>query len=148
MATVYGVNKTKMNNPIGSNILDSGVNKGQVCAMYDSYEASGLALGSVIQMCDTLPKGALVMEIALITDNLGGSATLDIGDTEDDDRYASAIDISGQATTYNWPVTTAGANIANLGYVVGTATSDDQIALTINTSAVTGTIKLVVKYMV
>ncbi len=148
MATVYGVNKTKMRNAIGSNLIDSGVNKGQVCAMYDTYEASALAAASVIELCDVLPKGSRVLEILVLTDNLQGTATIDIGDVADDDRYASAVDISGQATTYNFPATTAGANIASLGYEIGTIADDDQIALTVNTSAVTGTIKIVVKYMV
>jgi len=147
MATVYGVNKTKMNTPIGANLLDQGVNKGNVCFMYDTYEASGLAAASVIELCDVLPDGAVITKMTLLTDDLQGSATVDIGDQEDDDRYASAVDISGQATTYIWPETAAAANIANYGHQI-TAGTDDQIQLTVNTSAVTGTIKFGVEYSI
>ena len=147
MATVYGVNKTKMNTPIGSNILDQGVNKGNVCYMYDTYEASALAAASVIELCDVLPDGAVITKITVLTDDLQGSATIDIGDQGDDDRYASAVDISGQATTYVWPETAAAANIANYGYQIVGGTSD-QLQLTVNTSAVTGTIKVGVEYSI
>ncbi len=151
MATVYGVNATKMQSPIGSTtdrIIDSGFNKGQVCSMYDTYEASALAAASVIEMCDKLPKGAIVTKILLLTDDLGTSVTIDIGDSADDDRYASAVDVATAAKTFSWPETAAAADIANVGYIVGTASGDDQITLTINTSAATATIKLLVEYCV
>ena len=148
MATVYGVNKTKYNTPIGENIVDSGVNKGQVCFMYDTYEASALAAASVIQMCDKLPKGSVLTRIVILTDNLTGTATIDVGDVADDDRYASAVDISGAALTTIIPETAAGADIAVWPYEVGQATGDDQFALTVNTSAITGTIKVGLYYAV
>jgi len=152
MATVYGVNRTKANLPIGSDIIDQGVNKGNVCFMYDTYEASALALGSVIEMCDELPAGAVVTKIVVLSDNLGGSATIDLGDALDDDRYASAVDISGQAATYVYPELTAGGNIAAFGYQVvkgaTAALSSNQIQILVNTSAVTGTIKVGVEYSI
>ncbi|MEA2037954.1 MAG: hypothetical protein U9O94_10695 [Nanoarchaeota archaeon] len=152
MATVYGVNKTKYKNAIGENLVNSGVNKGQVCYMYDSYEASSLAAASLIEVCDLIPRGAVVTKITILTDNLGGSATIDIGDALDDDRYGAAVDISGQATTYVYPEAAAAASIANYGYEIvdtGTAsTSSNQLKLLVNTSAVTGTIKVGVEYAV
>ncbi len=148
MATVYGVNKTKYNSPIGENLVDSGYNKGQVCFMYDTYEASGLAAASVIELCDKLPKGAVLTRIVILTDDLAGTATIDVGDVADDDRYASAVDISGAALTTIIPETEAGADIAVWPYVIGTVTNDDQFTLTVNTSAVTGTIKVGLYYAV
>ncbi len=152
MATVYGVNKTKLNSPTGSNILDAGINKAKVCFMYDYYEASALAAASVIELCDKLPKGAIVTKITVLADDLQGSATIDLGDALDDDRYGAAIDISGQAATYVFPEAAAAASIANYGYqVVKGATdalSSDQIQILVNTSAVTGTIKIGVEYCI
>ena len=148
MATVYGVNRTKNRTPIGANMLNSGYNKGQVCFMYDTYEASALAAASVIELCDKLPKGSVLTRIVILTDNLGGSATVDVGDVADDDRYGSAVDISGAALTTVIPETAAGADIAVWPYEVGAATGDDQFALTVNTSAVTGTIKVGLYYAV
>ena len=152
MATVYGVNKTKYNNAIGENLVNSGVNKGQICYMYDTYEASALAAASVIEVCDLIPKGAVVTKITVLTDDLGGSATIDIGDTLDDDRYGAAVDISGAAATYVYPELAAGGSIANYGYAIvdtGTSsTSSNQLQILVNTSAVTGTIKVGVEYAV
>ncbi len=147
MATVYGANKTKMNTPIGANLLDQGLNKSNVCFMYDSYEASALAAASVIEVCDKVPDGAVVTKITVLTDDLGGTATIDLGDQADDDRYASAVDISGAAATYIYPELTAGGNVAAYGYQVIKGTSD-QIQILVNTSAVTGTIKVGVEYAV
>jgi len=144
MSTYYGVNKTKFNTPIGSNIVDSGSNKGQVCSMYDSYEADGVTAASVIQMCDKLPKGSRVVRIEVIADDLGTGNTIDVGDATTVDRYADGVNIASAATATVFP---SAAEIAGVGYVI-TGSSDDQLQIVVNTAAASGTIKMQVMYVI
>lgn len=144
MATVYGVNRTLMNTPTGSNILDQGINKGNVCFMYDTYEASALAANDVIEVCDQLPAGAIVTRIDVATDDLGTGVTMDVGDATTVDRYADGIDVATAAALTVFPSV---AEIDGMGYQV-TGTSDDQLQITILGSAATGTIKIFVFYSI
>lgn len=143
MATVYGVNKTKLNEAIGSNVIETGTNNAKVGYIYDEYEAAALAAADVIQVGDLLPNGARIVNINVAFDDLGTGATIDVGDLADDDRYASAIDVATAAG--EWQLA-ENFTAANLGYRVGTATNDNQIAITVNTSAATGTIKIAIVY--
>lgn len=150
MATVYGVNRTLANTPEGSNIMDSGVQKGKLRTIMDTYEASSSASGTIIEMGEELPKGARVIEVALMCDALGGSVTLKVGDYEDDDRY---IPVSG-----TWNVANQVSRITAIdgrqykvdetytGKTVGSGT-DRQIIVTIGGAAATNTIKLEVTYV-
>ena len=144
MATVYGVNRTKMLTPIGSNILDQGVNKGNVCFMYDTYEASAAAADTVIEVCDKLPDGAVVTKIDILTDDLGTGVTIDVGDQATADRYADGIDVASAAADTIFPTIT---EIAGYGYQAIAGTSD-QLQIKILGSAATGTIKIGVMYSV
>jgi len=153
MAELYGANRTKMNSPTGSNILDQGINKSNICYMFDSYEAVAAATGDIIFMGDLLPDGAVVTRITLLADDLGGTATIDIGDVLDPDRYSgTTVDISGAATTYVYPEQTAGIDVDAYGYQVVdtgvTSTSSNQIQITVLTSAITGTIRMGIEYAI
>lgn len=151
MATYYGVNQTKAKTPTGQNILDSGVLKGRVRCMMDTYEAAAEAAGSIIEMGEELPKGARILDVILHTDNLDNNATLAVGDYEDNDRYIDAVDHGAGAELQ----TEMGiGNIAGFlyevdetytGKTVGSGT-DRQITITTGVAVVTGTIKLLVLY--
>jgi hypothetical protein len=146
MATVYGVNRTLANTPTGSNIMDPGVQTGKQRVIMDVYEASASASGTIIEMGEYLPKGARVVEVALMTDALGGSVTLIVGDYEDDNRYitSTACNNANQVTRLN--------AIDGRQYKVdettpGATTTDRQIIITIGGASATGTIKLEVIYV-
>lgn len=145
MATVYGVNKTKALSPIGTNIIGTGENKAQLNVMYDSYEAAAAASGDIVQVCDKLPAGALVVDVVVFYDDLGTGVTLDVGDLADDNRYVDAAAVA--AGTGSISLQQDGL-IAGIGYKVGTATNDNQVALTIGGSAATGTLKVMVVYSI
>jgi len=145
MATVYGVNRTKMLTPSGSNILDQGINKSKVCFMYDTYEAAALATGSVIEMCDKLPVGAVVTSVIVAFDDLGTGNTLDIGDANATDRYGDGIDCATAAAVHTYPII---AEIATIGDQVGEDTGDQQLQITVVGTAITGTIKMLVEYAI
>jgi hypothetical protein len=109
--------------------------------MRDTYEADALGATEVIYIGHKLQAGDRIQSFMLYSDNLGGTATIDIGTLADDDEFASAIDISGQVVSGNVAMLVDGND-----YVVGTTANDDIIMITVNTAAVTGTLKLVVLY--
>ena len=101
----------------------------------DSYEAAALAAGTIV-IAD-LPTGAKVQEVVVYHDALG-AGNISIGDSTDADRYLASTDVN-----------LAGSNVSNLvdgfNYVIGTATDDNLILITLDAAA-TGTIKSAVKY--
>jgi hypothetical protein len=147
MATYYGVNKTKARTPESgsSNIINFGQIKGKVRVMYDSYEAAGIAAGSIIELGDRLPKNCTVVGVELMTDAMGSSVTAIVGDYEDDNRYitVTTINTANLRTRLN--------AIDGLGYqpdetTEGDTSTDRQIILTTAGAAATGTIKIAIFY--
>jgi len=145
MATVYGVNKTKLRDGSASNILDSGLNRAQVNSIFDYYEAAALAANTMIEVGGKIPYGAKILDIQVSADALvGTSCTLAVGDASDPDRYItaySAISATAKSLIINGVVD-------SIGYSVGTATADDQIFVTTAGSSITGTIAVVITYAI
>lgn len=149
MADVYGVQATKTLTPTGSNIVAPGLLGGRVRCMVDTYEASALGSGSTIQMGQALPVGATVLNVILAHDALG-SATIDVGDTEDADRYIAAANVSSAGVVGMVEAALVDAIAYTiLGSDNTSGGSDDQtILLTTASASITGTIKLIVFYTV
>lgn len=144
MATVKGVNKTKLDSPIGANVIAEGYNKAGLTVMYDEYEAVAVAVDDVIEMGDVIPKGAVVQNIQIAFDDLSGAgATLHVGDGADDDRFMTSVDVAtaaGKASLMN------SGNIDGIGYKTGQTDGDRQIQLKPKVAAITGTIKCWITY--
>jgi hypothetical protein len=140
MATVYGVNRTLANTADSINRIGKGKSGAAVYVESDSYECSTTAAATVIALGNTLPVGAVIQMIQFSFDDLGTGNTVDIGTLYNDDQFASAIDTATAAGASN-TILVDGAQ-----YVVGTAALDDQITLTVNSAAATGTVKLSVFY--
>ncbi len=140
MAAVKGVNVTKYDaGAQGDDAIDQGFVNSQVEIWTDEYEAAALATGSTIDIAN-LPAGAKVMKIELYTDALGSTSTIDIGDSDDTDRYsASAFDVA-----------TAGFHESDTvdghQYVIGTNDGDNIIQLLSAVNTLTGTIKTAVYF--
>ena len=138
---VYGVQATKIATGGIAYQCAEGTVDARVKCITDSYEASSLATSSTIYMGHTLPAGARILRVTLAYDAIPGTAeTISVGDTASTSRYISARGI-----------TSAGAFtselVDGLDYVIGTASGDNQIILTLTgSSAANGTIKLVVLY--
>ena len=154
MATYYGVNRTLANTPSGANRVDAAKMGGKLRVMTDTYEASGLAAASVIEMGDELPIGAVIVEVILNTDNLQNNTTLAVGDYEDADRYIDAVDCGAAEVTKKMGTTTGNidgrlyqVDETYTGKTVGSGT-DRQITITTAVGEATGTIKLAVIYAV
>ena len=145
MATVKGTNRTFADTPTGSNITDPGVLGGKLRTMMDTYEADAIAIGTIIEMCKYLPKGARVLEIALTTDALGSSVELIVGDYEDDNRYitATGCNTANQVTRMN---AIDGRQYKADETTPGATSTDRQIIITTSGAAASGTIKIEVTY--
>ena len=141
--TVKGVNKTKIDSATPENRLEAGEFDGRQKVITDLYEAVALDIGDIIQLGGRIPKNAIVNEILLSCDALGGSSTLDIGDAEDTTRYFSAQDSSSELINQQMD------EIDGVNYKVDETDSDNldsQIQAIVGGAAITGTIKVTIKY--
>lgn len=143
MATVKGVNRTIADATDWDHTLKPGKFGGKLHVMVDTYEASALPSGDVIELGGDLPIGALVLDVIVKHDALGTGVTLAVGDAEDTDRYIAAT-----------AAATAGALRATLAdgaeYEVDNttpSTPDTQVLVTTGGASATGTIKLVLFYV-
>ncbi len=143
MATVYGVNKTKLNDAIGSNVIGTGENNAGKNFILDSYEAAALPASDVIEVGGKLPQGAVISRIDLVFDDLGTGTTASVGDGNTANRYVNAVDTASAAAVAAFP---SAAAIDAVGYRVGTNAGDDQLQITNLGGAATGTIKILIEY--
>lgn len=77
MATVYSVQKTKWDQNVPSEKIDTTELAGRVRVAFAEYEASSLASGDVVQMFN-LPNGARIVSGRLAHDALNSSTTLSL----------------------------------------------------------------------
>tara|TARA_R100001082_G_scaffold55930_1_gene30799 strand:- start:350 stop:826 length:477 start_codon:yes stop_codon:yes gene_type:complete len=157
MATVYGVNFTKYDQSDPRKMADVAEVGARMRVQYDTYEADALGAGSTISMA-RMPKGARVWNVVLITDDLSGSGTLQVGDSGDPNRFITES-ICGDANKVHYMHPKAHAsdsNVTLLGGVSGTGidafgyeyTSETDIIITTATASISGTINLAVFYTV
>lgn len=143
MATLYGVNKTKMLAMKPEDLLDPGLAGGKVRCFIDTYV--GLATessGDVIEMGPKLKKGARILWGSITLDTMGG--TPDLGDYKDTDRYVDEA-ADNAVTMFNDVIT-------GIGHEVDEADEDaldSQMIVTLDaTVTLAGVITVVVFYTV
>lgn len=119
--------------------LSSGIISASVHSATTEYEASALAANDVINLF-ALPIGAVILDLIVDFDDLGTGTTLDVGDSNDIDRYIDGADTATAAG-----IARLGA-IAGRGYRIGTNTGDNVIQAKNLGAAATGTIKATVLY--
>ena len=146
MASVKGVNYTNITaDPIVK--VDSEVLGGKMRVSYDNYEASSLASGSDITI-GRIPTNATIMDVVLKCDALGGSSTLKVGDSGDDDRYLAAVgtwNAAGQTQSMLGGSTAANTAMTGLGY---RTTASTDIIITTGGATISGSIHCWVMYTV
>jgi hypothetical protein len=146
MASVKSVNYTKITaDPIEK--VDSEVLGGKIRVSYDNYEASSLASGSDITI-GRIPTNATIMDVVLKCDALGGSSTLKVGDSGDDDRYLAAVgtwNAAGQTQSMLGGSTAANTAMTGLGY---RTTASTDIVITTGGATISGSIHCWVMYTV
>lgn len=140
MATVYGVNKTKMNAGNHQNIISPDEQGARVRWMQDSYEAAGLVKGSSIVMGGKVPQGAQILPGSKVWhDALGGSSEIAVGTAELGVELSASEDTSSAGTV--------GLNDAGVDGFGTKLSSAVDIWVTVSGSgALTGTLRLDLYY--
>ncbi len=113
--------------------------------VYSEYTlTAALALNDVIQM-QRVPKGAKIMDVTLHADDIDGGTTsvLAVGDGGDIDRFITGSTIGQAGGT-----TTAIVRSTGVGYEYTVEDTIDVTCTTAPTSGTTGTLKLIVRYLV
>lgn len=119
--------------------ISAGLVQSSMLTTTCTYEASGLAANDVINLF-RLPIGAVVKEIVVDFDDLGTGTSLDIGDSNDVDRYIDGADTATAAGTARINA------IDGRNYRIGTNAGDDVITAKNLGGSATGTIKATVFY--
>tara|TARA_R100001082_G_C4320954_1_gene141103 strand:+ start:214 stop:651 length:438 start_codon:yes stop_codon:yes gene_type:complete len=143
MASVKGVAITNLDAVPAVN--SDGGNLSPMMVWHDTYEASSLGSGSDITIA-RIPAGATIHDVVIKADALGGSSTLKVGDSGDDDRYLAAVgtwNAAGQCQSMLAGSTAANTAVAGLGYKVSEATD---LKITTGGATISGTIYFWVYY--
>lgn len=146
MASVKGVNITNIDATPVVNV-DSENAGGKLRVFHDTYEAASLASGSDITIA-RIPVNATIHDVIVKADALGGSSTLKVGDSGDDDRYLAAVgtwNAAGQVQSMLGGSTAANTAVAGLGY---RTTASTDIVITTGGATISGTIYCWVYYTV
>ena len=118
-----------------------GGNNSPMMVWHDTYEASSLASGSDITIA-RIPAGATIHDVVIKADALGGSSTLKVADSGDDDRYLGVVgtwNVAGQTQSMLGGSSTGAATTAvtGVGYKVSSSTD---IVITTGGATISGTI--------
>jgi len=152
MATVYSVQKTKWNQNVPAEAINTNELGGRIRVAHAVYEASALASGDVIEMFN-IPNNARLLEGSLAHDALGASTTLSVGYAAHTDSSGSAV--SASAAAYKAAAASTSAQkvdvLATIALGSGTVVDADKdglpVSVTMGGAAGTGTIELTFKYV-
>ena len=153
MATVYSVQKTKWDQNVPSEKIDTTELAGRVRVAFAEYEASSLASGDVVQMFN-LPNGARIVSGRLAHDALGSSTTLSVGYAAHNNAAGTAVSLS--AAAYKAAGSSASATAANVANTIALgensivdANKDGlPVSVTLGGASADGTIQLTMMYVV
>ena len=143
MATVYGVARTlKRTGTV--NTIDPQIMGQDVKWVYDSYEASALASGSIIELFGLdLPAKARIVDWIIDHDDLGGDAELEFGTSE----TAAEFMAQTACTSADKKNFTDDGVAASLGFEITEGDGQTLIITHSGSSGATGTIKVAVAYV-
>ena len=153
MATVYSIQKTKWDQNVPSEKIDTTELAGRVRVAHAEYEASSLASGDVIQMFN-LPNGSRIISGRLAHDALGSSTTLSVGYAAHNNAAGTAVSLS--AAAYKAAGSSASATAANAANTIALGENSlvdaDKdglpVSVTMGGAAGTGTIQLTMMYVI
>ena len=153
MATVYSVQKTKWDQNVPSEKIDTTELAGRVRVAFAEYEASSLASGDVVQMFN-LPNGARIVSGRLAHDALNSSTTLSVGFAAHTNAAGTAVSLS--AAAYKAAGSSASATAANVANTIALgensivdANKDGlPVSVTLGGASADGTIQLTMMYVV
>ena len=153
MATVYSVQKTKWNQNVPSEKIDTTELAGRVRVAFAEYEAASLAINDVIQMFN-LPNGARIVSGRLAHDALNSSTQLSVGYAAHTSSAGSTVALDADA--YKAAASSASASAANVANTIALgensvvdANKDGlPVSITLTGADASGTIQLTMFYVV
>ena len=153
MATVYSIQKTKWDQNVPSEKIDTTELAGRVRVAHAEYEAASLASGDVIQMFN-LPNGSRIISGRLAHDALGGSTTLSVGYAAHSNAAGTAV--SAAAAAYKAAAASTSATAVNAANTIALGENSlvdaDKdglpVSVTMGGAAGTGTIQLTMMYVI
>ena len=153
MATVYSVQKTKWNQNVPSEKIETTELAGRVRVAFAEYEAASLAINDVVEMFN-LPNGARIVSGRLAHDALNSSTQLSVGYAAHTSSAGSTVALDADA--YKAAGSSASATAANVANTIALgensvvdANKDGlPVTATLGGSAGTGTIQLTMMYVV
>ena len=153
MATVYSVQKTKWDQNVPSEKIDTTELAGRVRVAFAEYEAASLAINDVIQMFN-LPNGARIVSGRLAHDALNSSTQLSVGYAAHTNSAGSTVALDADA--YKAAGSSASATAANVANTIALgensivdANKDGlPVSITLTGAVASGTIQLTMFYVV
>ena len=153
MATVYSVQKTKWNQNVPSEKIETTELAGRVRVAFAEYEAASLAINDVIEMFN-LPNGARIVSGRLAHDALNNSTQLSVGYAAHTSSAGSTVALDADA--YKAAGSSASATAANVANTIALgensvvdANKDGlPVSVTLTGADASGTIQLTMFYVV
>ena len=153
MATVYSVQKTKWNQNVPSEKIETTELAGRVRVAFAEYEAASLAINDVIQMFN-LPNGARIVSGRLAHDALNSSTQLSVGYAAHTNSAGSTVALDADA--YKAAGSSASATAVNVANTIALgensvvdANKDGlPVSVTLTGAVASGTIQLTMFYVV
>jgi len=153
MATGYSIQKTKWDQNVPSQKIDTTELAGRVRVAFAEYEAASLAINDVIQMFN-LPNGARIVSGRLAHDALNSSTQLSVGYAAHTSSAGSTVALDADA--YKAAASSASASAANVANTIALgensivdANKDGlPVSITLTGAVASGTIQLTMFYVV
>jgi aspartate 1-decarboxylase len=153
MATVYSIQKTKWDQNVPSEKIETTELAGRVRVAFAQYEAASLAVNDVIQMFN-LPNGARIVSGRLAHDALNSSTQLSVGYAAHTSSAGSTVALDADA--YKAAASSASASAANVANTIALgensivdANKDGlPVSITLTGAVASGTIQLTMFYVV
>ena len=153
MATVYSVQKTKWDQNVPSQKIDTTELAGRVRVAFAEYEAASLAINDVVEMFN-LPNGARIVSGRLAHDALNSSTQLSVGYAAHTSSAGSTVALDADA--YKAAGSSASATAANVANTIALgensivdANKDGlPVSITLTGAVASGTIQLTMFYVV
>ena len=153
MATVYSVQKTKWNQNVPSEKIETTELAGRVRVAFAQYEAASLAINDVVEMFN-LPNGARIVSGRLAHDALNSSTQLSVGYAAHTNSAGSTVALDADA--YKAAASSASASAANVANTIALgensvvdANKDGlPVSVTLTGAVASGTIQLTMFYVV
>ena len=153
MATVYSVQKTKWDQNVPSQKIDTTELAGRERYAFAEYEAASLAINYFIQMFH-LPNGARIVSGRLAHDALNSATQLSVGYAAHTNSAGSTVALDADA--YKAAASSASASAANVANTIALgensivdANKDGlPVSITLTGAVASGTIQLTMFYVV